>query len=307
MSIEQLANGGADDGIAIQGEAAPVESQTTVETSGGDDVESKARLHGWVPREEFKGDPEKWRPADEFVKRGEELLPIALERTRAAERKLADMEARIAQREREYTDTVGRLERMSTKALERQREQLMANYSAAMRQAVELGDVQRFDQLQRDQYTAVQQFDTQVREAVAPPQQQQNGPRPLPPEEQALVSSWVRENAWYERDPAMKALAEAHHVALNNQFPGISLQENLKQVAAEVRRRFPDKFGPTNHKIVAPMVESGGGGMPGAGAGRRTKSAADLPADAKAAAERFVKQGIYKNVNEYAADYWADN
>ena len=40
------------------------------------ETEDKARRLGWVPKEEFKGDPENWRSADEFMARGEQLLPI---------------------------------------------------------------------------------------------------------------------------------------------------------------------------------------------------------------------------------------
>ena len=40
------------------------------------EIEEKAVAMGWVPLEEWKGDPEQHRPADEFVARGEQILPI---------------------------------------------------------------------------------------------------------------------------------------------------------------------------------------------------------------------------------------
>jgi len=44
----------------------PVETQTQV-----DPYEAAAREQGWKPKEEFEGDEGKWRPAKEFVERGE--------------------------------------------------------------------------------------------------------------------------------------------------------------------------------------------------------------------------------------------
>ena len=48
------------------------------------EVETRALAMGWQPKEQFKGDPSKWRPAEEYVQRGEELLPIV----QASERRL---------------------------------------------------------------------------------------------------------------------------------------------------------------------------------------------------------------------------
>lgn len=299
----------ADTGIAIQGEAQPAQSQAETQSQpAGDDVESRARSQGWVPREEFRGDPEKWRPADEFVKRGEEILPVALERSRAAERKAAELEARMAAQERAYADQLQRLERTTAIALQRQREQLEANYQHAMRQAVEVGDVARYDQLARDRVQAVDHFDRQVTEQVQPAQRQQpDGAAPnLPPEQATVVNTWRAQNDWFDRDVVLNSVAQGLHMQLLRDKPGMSLSENLAAVTSEVRKRFPDRFGITAAQITTPMVESGGGRMPSS-MGTRAKGAADLPAEARAAGERFVREKIFKDLNEYARDYWADN
>ena len=39
-------------------------------------VEQEARTLGWVPQEEFKGDPNRWVDADTFVERGHTVMPI---------------------------------------------------------------------------------------------------------------------------------------------------------------------------------------------------------------------------------------
>ena len=52
-------------------------------------VEEKARGMGWMPLEEFKGNPDRWRPADEFVQRGENYVPILKDRVKKLEEDLS--------------------------------------------------------------------------------------------------------------------------------------------------------------------------------------------------------------------------
>jgi hypothetical protein len=44
--------------------------------------ESEARQQGWMPQEEFKGDPDRWTDAETFVRRADEVLPILKKRDR---------------------------------------------------------------------------------------------------------------------------------------------------------------------------------------------------------------------------------
>src|SRR5215472_907386 len=60
-----------------------------------DDLEQRARRMGWRPRNEFRGEPERWMEADEFVERGERMLPVLQERNRAADRTIVDLQQQI--------------------------------------------------------------------------------------------------------------------------------------------------------------------------------------------------------------------
>lgn len=292
------------DGISVPGESqSSFTPQTQAETQSTD-IEGKARSQGWVPQEEWRGDPEKWRPADEFVKRGEELLPVALERSRAAERKAQELEARLAARERESEEKLARIERLSISAVQRQRDSLEAAYRNAQREAVNSGDVQRFDQLERDKAAAISDFDKQFQETRQPAHPQ--GQPALPPDIERQVSAWVQQNEWFNRDPELNQVAQIHHQRLLREKPGISIADNLAETARYVRQRYPDKFGTSERQIIAPMVESGGGRM-AASAGPRSKGANDLPADVRNIGERYVKQGLFKDLNEYAREYWAQD
>lgn len=272
----------ANDGIAIPGEAAPA-----------NDTESRARAMGWVPKEDFRGPEDKWRDADEFVKRGEEELPILRERNRDLTRRFSEMEAKLGNVEKSYRDNLANVERMSVIALQRQREQLIDQYNSAMRSAVEIGDVSRYDQLNRDRDQAIYQFDNRVWQQVQPQQQ-------IAPEHQSAVETWKAQNPWFSADPVLNMQAQAEHMRISDEMPGLSLAENLERTKQAIMNRFPAKFGITQQPQS--NVE-GGTRVPSSRP--RQKSASDLPADVRRIADGFVKQGLFKDANEYAREYFA--
>jgi hypothetical protein len=262
------------------------------------DVETRAKAMGWVDKDQYRGDPDKWRSADEFVKRGEEELPILRERSRDLARKTADLETKLQQQQREFADRAARHEKLAVIALQQQRATLEQQYAVAKRDAVSLGDVQRFDQLERDQQQALRQFDDGVYRATEQqPRPQNQGPSP---EETAKLLAWQTANPWFFADAAMNQYAQAVHMQLNVTKPGLSIEENLAEVAKTVRQNFPDKFGPTGGR--APAVEGGNGLSTGS---KRSKGFADLPAEARSAAEQFVRAGAFKTTADYAKAYWA--
>lgn len=71
-------------------------------------------------------------------------------------------------------------------------------------------------------------------------------PPKLPPEvQEALkaqtltVAEWHKWNPWYS-DPVLALEAQSVHLALQKTNPGQPLEENLADVTAEMRRRYPE-------------------------------------------------------------------
>lgn len=278
-------------GITVPGEAQPapvIDTPAEDRQPSGDDIEARARAQGWVPREEFRGPPENWRDAGEFVRRGEEELPIVRERLRDATRKIADMQSTFDRR-------IATIEKMSRTAIDRHRIATEAAYEAALREAAANGDVTRFDQLSQDKRAALDAHDRQV-EAVSTPPPGQAQPIPAPE-----VQAWVQHNPWFENDMEMRLVAVAHSQALEKQYPAMSLDENLRHVGAYMRKRYADKFGPA----TAPRPATVEGGQRFANTGQRTRGVNELPSEVRKIGDRFVSQGIYKDIKEYAQDYWA--
>lgn len=276
-------------GTEIPGEARPA-----------DEIEGRARAQGWVPKEQFRGDPEKWRDADEFVRRGEEELPILRERNRSMERKLQELETQFRSRDGEYERKLANFARMSEMALVNQRAQLERSYTQAMLEAGESGDRQRYFQLEQDKSQALRQFDKQVYEPPQEQPRQTNGAPQLPAHVQTTVENWTQKNEWFNRDAELNAVAQAYHVRLGKEKPGMSLDENLAEVTKYVRQRYPERFG---SKPGEAAVVEGGGRM---AQGSRSKGAASLSAEERKIGSRFVKEGLFKSLDEYAKELYAD-
>lgn len=83
--------------------------------AGPDETTVKAaRDMGWTPQEQFKGDPEKWVDADEFVRRGEHLMPILRKTNQRLKGELAERDSRIDTLQSRLDNVQGTLDRLDT-------------------------------------------------------------------------------------------------------------------------------------------------------------------------------------------------
>jgi len=96
------------DAVTTQEQVTPEQSQQ--QQTFSDPYEDQAREQGWRPKEEYEGDPEKWRPAKEFVERGELFGKIdhmgkELKETRKALKMLQEHHSKVKETEYLVRDT----------------------------------------------------------------------------------------------------------------------------------------------------------------------------------------------------------
>lgn len=273
------------------GEAAVVETTTTPPAEAGfssqeqgaaRDWEAEAAVYGWVPKEQFKGDPDKWRPAEEFVRRGEEILPIVRKQNEKLNAKVAELE-----------ETNKRMSAMFEKTLAKQREEAnrqIDTLKAAQRQAIKAGDDAKADQIE-------QQIDVLKEEAKGDAQ-------PTATTVEELTRDFAKANTWFVEEPDMQEYAvkvSESNAAMNN---GISFEDNMKFVVSAVRKKFPGYF-----KDITETAANGhaavdaGGSFPGAQPQKGPSS--KLNATELAQARKDVAAGLYKNTDEWAKVYFA--
>lgn len=264
------------------------------------DMEMEAREMGWVPRDEFRGPDDQWRDAKEFVRRGKEILPIM--RSQLSREKAARESDR-----KEFEDRLARMDKMTRLALDRQREQITSAFAEAKRRAVELGDVDAYDQLDKDQSKAMSQFD--VPDEAPAEKSKDKGQDPLaglPPAHRATYQRWAEENGHWANDPVLGAYAAKVHGDLKARKPGMDPEVLLAEVKRATRSKFPEEFGITQQPAKSSPVEGGGRGGNGAGNG---KLAAKLPKEARATFNSFVEDGLYKpeEIEDYAKSYFSED
>ena len=99
---------------------------------------------------------------------------------------------------------------------------------------------------------------------------------------------WQSQNTWYGKDKMLTKYAEAEGELIRDDYPGIQGKNFLDKVSERLKERFPDKF--DNPRTKASAVEGSSSNRPIVNSGKKTYS--DLPPEAKAACDRFVKQGL---------------
>lgn len=248
------------------------------------DIEADARIQGWTPAEEFKGDPAKWVDAETFVQRGEERATLATKRNKVLEREMEQMK-------RDMRREFARLDERDKATYERAR----AEIETGMREAAGVGDLAEFDRLKA------------AADKLAPAQ---TGPS-IQQEAQEALTTWEADNSWYAQgalpaatDMQLSARAYADRLAesMAPQAQSMKPAEFYNLLAERVKERFPDLDGKTAPR-PKPNSAVSGGTQP---RGRGGKTAADLPADALATADRYIRKGIIKDRAEYAKTFFQD-
>lgn len=202
-----------------------------------DPYEAQAREQGWVPKDDFVGDPEKWRPAKEFVERGElfgkiDSLGKELKETRKTLKMLQEHHSKV--KDSEFKRAVAELK-------EQQKKHLEEGNSDAYLEATELLTDLKAEQKARE-----------VLETQQPQQSNQPDPR---------FVAWTQENKWYLNNPEMHDFADALGTGYAQRNPNVTPEEVLKYVAAQVKVQFKDKFeNPNRNKPSA--VEGSGNASP---------------------------------------------
>ena len=258
---------GDEDG-EIETAAEPVEA---AEATSPDPTEVKARDMGWQPRDKWKGEPDKWKPADEFVRRGEEVLPFVQKENRELKAKLASLEKNTA-------TTIARIERMSALGLQKQREQLAANWEAEKDRRVELGDTKGYKAVDAAQKAALRAFDAEAAPAA--------DVADIPDKE--VIEAWTKANPWFTKSPMLRGAADEVFDELSAEMPGASMEERLAETRARVASQFPDKFGVKKGNGASRVEGSNGRGANGGDPGGELWGR--VPSEARAMADRMIRE-----------------
>lgn len=212
-----------------------------VETNALRDYEAEARDMGWTPEGEWKGDkkPLKFLSAEEFVERGETLVPILNKRLKEKD---AYWEERFKKSEALNAKTVERLQKQFDKDL--------AEAKEAKKAAVKAGNVEEVERL--DGVIDDLKDDAPAKKLTGAALDKHN---------QKVQETWTEgQKDWWGVDEDMTAWAIGKSQSYAAKDPDISIEDNLTKLNEALKKKYPEKFGgevKTNANGHA-LVDSGG-------------------------------------------------
>lgn len=223
-------------------------------------VEQRAIDEGWVPQEEWSGNPDDWRPAKEFLDRGELF------------RKIEDQKREL----KHLRVAIDDLGKHHAQVKQLAYKEALATLRAQKRDALEAGD-----------HDAVVEIDDRIAETREAQKVAESKPQTTEPQEVGPNPEFVRweaRNAWYKSDRIMKAAAD--EVAREMYGRGFTDPVAiLTEVDKQIRKEFPHKFNNPNRD------------KPGAVEGSSTKSGKsrdtfELSDDERRIMNRIVATGV---------------
>lgn len=211
-------------------EAPQEEAAETQELS----VDDRARTMGWVPEDEYKGNPEHWRPADEFVQKFEEDDRVMRSTYKRVEQKNVELQNQLSEMSTNMDKMVEFMTATKQKEINDLKKQLETY--------VEVGDVE-----------GAKRVNDAIVEASAPEPVQQPQPNGMHPEAQAFIerNSWMRADS-ADHDEVMVATAVALENQLASRFP--DMKERLTEVERQMNQRFnmkPESAPTTPRQVVS--------------------------------------------------------
>lgn len=261
MSEEQVAEDSAVEEIE------EVEEQSEETKQSESEIERIAVGMGW--QKNYKGDPDKFVDAETYIRRTHDVNSSLRKQLKEIGNVVNELKSH---NERVYKAEVRRLEGE------------IATLKAERRTAIENGDVDRVDELDKkidESKAAVDEGRVAIQTA---------------PTNNPVWDEWLEENGWYNSDKEMKRYADN----MANEYDGLPFPKILKLVKKDVMAEFPDKFATkTASKKATP-------GATVEGAAKRTASktsASDVKlTDAqKKAMKDFEALGVMTR-DEYIAD-----
>jgi hypothetical protein len=175
--------------------------------------EVAARAQGWVPENEWGGNPADWRPAEIFLERG-----TYFDTMKKQSKEIKKLQKALDEQARHTKMIIDKAVEQKLKELERDKAR-----------AVEDGDYSRAASVEKEitETKTEQEKETIRKKEVSEKERNQ------------LLTSFVTENPWYSKDTKMKAYADMVAAGYAQVHGTNDIEEVLEHVIVEVRERFP--------------------------------------------------------------------
>ena len=255
------------------------------QSAGSNEVESAASEMGWVPKEEYRGDPNKWVDAATFVERGAKSGPILKERNEHLIKEIQSIKAEF-ENHKKVTEQFKKFQAEQAERKANELKSQIAELRAQKSEAIRNVDGDAVNEID-DRIDTLKQSAKEVERVEQP---QNNAPHPD-------FESWKSENSWFDVDKPLTAYATEVAKEMRRKGDMSEGRVFFDKVKEAVRKDFPNKFGNPN-RSKPNSVETGTGGS------FNGKTFNDIPAEERKVIKTFIEQGLYKNEAEAVKAYF---
>ena len=257
-------------------ESKPVQTETKIENP----IEEAARGQGWVPQEEWDGDPTQWRDAQVFLERGEYF------KTMGTQKKQID----------KLNAVVEKMASIQAKTREDERQRVLAELSDKKVSAMEDGEYER-----------VATIDNEMSKVRAEPAMVVPNVEGQSEQEytQNKIADYIDNNSWYRTNSDMRQYADSIAVGFRQNNPQSTIDDVLEYTDSEIKIRYPEQFG-GQVPSASPVATTGRTTKPSPKGTNKKKTLDDLPASSRdmytQIGQSFVDAGAVDSIDEYVAE-----
>lgn len=272
--------------------------QTVIESAATPEMQAKAEKMGWIPPARYRGEPERFVDADEYVARGEQVLPIVRAQNQRLQDEVASLKASQAalQESLQKANTaLEEIEERHTVATVKAVEQAKKDLQKRLAEAHDAGDSAAIAEI-----TGLM-VDLNASSAE-PPKKKEPETKPLP--QPAVVppelKAWQEANPWFGTDKRKTALALGIAQELRDSgttLEGVAFYEKVRE---EVEATLGGGSG------AGGKVEGARGSESGTSRVGAKKGYAALPADAREACEAEARNFVGAGKRYKTIDAWRE-
>jgi hypothetical protein len=253
------------------------EKKAKVEVPTEDPIEGAARGQGWVPQEEWDGDPTQWRDAQVFLERGEYF------KTMGTQRKQID----------KLNAVVEKMANIQASTREDERQKVLQELSDKKVSAMEDGEFERvatidneMSKIRSEPAMAVPSIEGQTEQKYT----------------QDQIANYIDNNSWYRTNSDMRQYADSIAVGFRSSNPNATIDDVLEYTDSEVKIRYPEQFG-KQVPSASPVASTRRTTKPGPNGAQKRKTLDDLPAGSREMyaqiGQSFVDAGAVDSIDEY--------
>jgi len=240
------------------------------------EAEQTAMAKGWKPQHEWTGNQDEWRSAKEYLDRSS-----FFEKINSQKRELEEMR-RFQQEAKEHL----------RKLRESQEQDRLDKLTYQKREALEENDIE-----------TVMATDTKIRHVEKELQdiKEETPYNPDQAQSDQMFNEWKDDNPWYEADTELRTLADALGLSFRQANPNAQAQEVYNYVTEKVKAVNPNKFSPNNNNPQSRAPNSTTQ-QPPRSATKHGKTYRDLSDDQYSIGKKFVRLGLYPDIQGYVND-----